>query len=107
MVFVNISFYKKYKGDFGPLPLWEQKEKTEYTAFLLAVSNSQSSSMVNVFGDGVGGDSVDIQIVKKVIVTKGQYKDYVNEIQQSYELGLTPSTAYEWIWHICYSHSCL
>ena len=42
--------------------------------------------MVNVFGESVDGDSVDLQIVKKVVVTKGQYKDYVNEIRQSYEL---------------------
>ena len=28
--------------------------------------------------------------MKKVVVTKGQYKDYVNEIQQSYELGFPP-----------------
>ena len=44
--------------------------------------------MVNVFG--VGGDSVDLQIMKKVVVTKGRYKDYVNEIRQCYELGFTP-----------------
>ena len=31
-----------------------------------------------------------LQIVKKVVVTKGRYKDYVNEIRQSNELGFTP-----------------
>ena len=51
----------------------------------------QPSSMVNIFGESVGsGGSVDLQMAKKVVVTKGQYKDYVNEIQQSYELGFTP-----------------
>ena len=46
--------------------------------------------MVNVFGESVGsGGSVALQMVKKVVVTKGKYKDYVNEIQQSYELGFT------------------
>ena len=37
--------------------------------------------MVNVFGDSVG---------KKVVVTKGKFKDYMDEIRQSYELGFTP-----------------
>ena len=36
------------------------------------------------------GGPVDLQVVKKVIATKGQYKDYANEIWQSYELGFTP-----------------
>ena len=46
--------------------------------------------MVNVFGESVGSGYVDLQLVKKVVVTKGQYKDYVNEMQQSYELGFPP-----------------
>ena len=46
--------------------------------------------MVNVFGESVGNGSADLQLVKKVVVTKGQYKDYVNEMQQSYELGFPP-----------------
>ena len=46
-----------------------------------------------VFGESVGSGSVDLQLVKKVVVTKGPYKDYVNEMQH--------------IWHICHSHSCL
>ena len=46
--------------------------------------------MVNVFGESVGSGSVDLQLVKKVVVTKGQYKDYVNEMQQSYEFGFPP-----------------
>ena len=29
-------------------------------------------------------------MVKKVVLTKGKFKDYWNEIQQSYELGCTP-----------------
>ena len=45
--------------------------------------------MVNVFGESVGSGSVDLQLVKKVVVTKGQYKDYVNEIQLTYELGFS------------------
>ena len=28
--------------------------------------------------------------MKKVVVTKGKYKDYTNRIRQSYELGFTP-----------------
>ena len=29
-------------------------------------------------------------MVKKVVITKGKFKDYMDEIQQSYELGFTP-----------------
>ena len=64
--------------------------KTEYTTFLLAVSNSQPSSMVNVFGESVGSGSVDLQLVKKVVATVGQYEDYTAEINQSYVLGFPP-----------------
>ena len=46
--------------------------------------------MVNVFGDSVGSGSGNIQMVRKVVASKGKYKDYTNEIQQSYELGFTP-----------------
>ena len=47
--------------------------------------------MVNVFGESVGsGGSVDLQIVKKVATTVGTFGDYIDEIQQSYELGFTP-----------------
>ena len=45
--------------------------------------------MVNVCGESVGGGSGNLQMVKKVVVSKGQYKDYTNEMQQSYELGFT------------------
>ena len=44
--------------------------------------------MVNVFGESNG--PVNLQIVKKVVISKGQYKDYANEIRQSYGLGFTP-----------------
>ena len=40
--------------------------------------------MVNVSGSG------NLQVVKKVVVTEGKFKDYIAEIQQSYELGFTP-----------------
>ena len=46
--------------------------------------------MVNVFGDSVVSGSGNLQMVKKVVVTKGKLKDYVDEIQQSYVLGFTP-----------------
>ena len=29
-------------------------------------------------------------MVKTIVVTKGMFKDYMGEIQQSYELGFTP-----------------
>ena len=29
-------------------------------------------------------------MVKKVVVTKGKFKDYMDVIEQSYELGFTP-----------------
>ena len=46
--------------------------------------------MVNVFGESVGsGGSVDLQLVKKVVTRVGIFGDYIDEIQQSYELGFT------------------
>ena len=33
-------------------------------------------------------------MVKKVVVSKDQYKDYRNEIRQCYELGFTPFRLY-------------
>ena len=41
--------------------------------------------MVNVFGDTSG--QRNLQMVKKVVVTKGKFNDYMDEIRQSYELG--------------------
>ena len=46
--------------------------------------------MVNVFGDSVASVPGNPQMVKKIVVTKGKFKDYVNEMQQSYDLGFTP-----------------
>ena len=46
--------------------------------------------MVNVFGDSIAIGPGNLQVVRKVVVTKGKFKDYCNEIQQSYELGFTP-----------------
>ena len=63
---------------------------TEYTTFFLAVSNSQSSSMVNVFGESVGSRYVHLQLVKKVVATVDTFGDYIDEIRQSYELGFPP-----------------
>ena len=39
--------------------------------------------------------TVELQVVKKVILTKGKFKDYWNEIQQSYVLGFTPYRLYK------------
>ena len=37
--------------------------------------------MVNVFGESVGNDGpVDLQLVKKVVTTVGQYEDYYVEM---------------------------
>ena len=46
--------------------------------------------MVNAFGDSVASGPGNLQMVKKVVVTKGKFKDYSDEIQQSYELGFPP-----------------
>ena len=46
--------------------------------------------MVNVFADSIASGSGNLQVVKKVVVTAGKFKDYIDEIQQSYELGFTP-----------------
>ena len=46
--------------------------------------------MVNVFGDSIAsGSEGNLQVVKKVVTTVGQFKDYYAEIQQSYVLGFT------------------
>ena len=46
--------------------------------------------MVNVFGGGIASGSGNLQVAKKVVVTVGRFKDYSDEIQQSYVLGFTP-----------------
>ena len=46
--------------------------------------------MVNVFGDSTVSRPGNLQVVKRVVVTEGKFKDYWNEIQQSYELVFTP-----------------
>ena len=41
--------------------------------------------MVNVFGDSIarGPEGGNLQVVKKVVTSVGQFKDYYAEIQQS------------------------
>ena len=51
--------------------------------------------MVNVFRDGIASAPGNLQVVKKVVVTEGKFKDYWNEIQQSYELGFTTFRLYK------------
>ena len=46
--------------------------------------------MVNVFGDSVASGPGNLQMAKKVVVTKGTFKDHIDEIQQSFELGSIP-----------------
>ena len=46
--------------------------------------------MINVFADSVAGRPGNLQVLKIIVVTKGKFKDYWNEIQQSYVLGFTP-----------------
>ena len=68
--------------------------------------------MVDVFGGGGGGGSSsvralrgprgpqgprgpagfthDVKALKKVTTSSGKYKDYIKQIQESYELGFTP-----------------
>ena len=43
--------------------------------------------MFNVFGDSGPGN---LQVAKKVVATVGQFKEYIDEIQQNYELGFSP-----------------
>ena len=44
--------------------------------------------MVNVFGDTSGPEY--LQMMKKVVVTKGKFKHYMDKMRQSYELGFPP-----------------
>ena len=46
--------------------------------------------MVIVLGDNIASGPGNLQVVKKVVATKGKLKDYWNEIQQSYVFGFTP-----------------
>ena len=46
--------------------------------------------MVNVFGESVGNGPVDLQLMKRVVTTVGQYIDYYAEIQQSHVFGFPP-----------------
>ena len=70
--------------------LEEMYIKVKYSVFFLSVWYSQSNGMVNVFGDSVASASGNLQVVKKVVATVGLFKDYIDEIRQSYELGFTP-----------------
>ena len=84
--------------------------KIKYSVFLLSVWYSQSSSMVNVFGDSIASEPGNLQVVKKVVVTVGKFKDYIDEIQQSYELGFTPYRQHKNVDGVFVSplpHSCL
>ena len=46
--------------------------------------------MVNVFGGSITCGPGNLQVVKKVVVTVGKVKDYIDEIQQIYVLAFTP-----------------
>ena len=46
--------------------------------------------MVSVFDDSIASAPGNLHVVKKVIVTKGKFNDYIDEIQQSYVRGFTP-----------------
>ena len=43
--------------------------------------------MLNVFGESVGNESVDLQLLKTVVTTVCLYEDYYDEIDQGYVLG--------------------
>ena len=43
--------------------------------------------MVNLFGGSIASGPGNLQVVKKVIVTVGNSKDYIDEIQQRYMCG--------------------
>ena len=45
--------------------------------------------MFNVFGGSLANRPGNIQVVKKVVVTVAKFKDYSDEIQQSYVLRFT------------------
>ena len=62
--------------------------KIKYSVFLLSVSYSQSSIIVNVFGDSIGEEGLgNLQVLRKVIAINGNYADYINEIQTAHKLG--------------------
>ena len=61
--------------------------------------------MVNVLDESVGSGSVDLQLVRKVVATVGQYDDYYAEINQSYVHGFPPYRLHKNVNGTC--HSCL
>ena len=62
--------------------------KIKYSVFHLSVWHSQSSSMVNLFGDSIGEEGLgNLQVLRKVIAISGKYAGYVSEIQASLKLG--------------------
>ena len=70
--------------------LEEMYIKIKYSVFVLSAWYSQSSSMVNIFGGSIASGPGKLQVVKKVVVTVGKFKYYIDEIQQNYELEVTP-----------------
>ena len=88
--------------------LQEKYIKIKYSVFLLSVWYSQSSSMVNVFGDSITSRPGNLQVVKKVVVTVGKFKDYIDEIQQCYELRFTTCRLHKNVVGVFVTpHSCL
>ena len=46
--------------------------------------------MVNESGDRVASGLGNLQMVETRVVSKGNFNDYMDKIEQSYELGFTP-----------------
>ena len=46
--------------------------------------------MVNVFGGSSASGPGNLQMVKKVVLTEGKFRDYTDEIQKIYEFKFTP-----------------
>ena len=46
--------------------------------------------MVNVFGASTASGPGNLQVMKKVGATEGKFEGYIDEIQQSYDLGFSP-----------------
>ena len=76
---------------------WYSTQGELYSSKSLCISQVLSAwhlqliSIVNVFGNSIAsGPEGNLQVAKKVVTTVGRIGDYIDEIQQSYELGFTP-----------------
>ena len=66
--------------------------QNKVSSFSQSDTHSRAVCIIHLFGDSVASGPGNLQMAKKVVVTKGKFKDYMDEIQQTYEIGFTDYT---------------